>query len=43
MPDATVSVSDVLDTSSAPRCRSYAEVTELRSRDPGAIGRALDR
>jgi DhnA family fructose-bisphosphate aldolase class Ia len=34
-------VSDVAATSSAPRCRSYAEISELRSRDPGAIGRAL--
>jgi DhnA family fructose-bisphosphate aldolase class Ia len=31
----------VLDTSSTPRCRSYAEITELRSSDPGAIGQAL--
>jgi DhnA family fructose-bisphosphate aldolase class Ia len=41
VPDLTTSVSDVLDTAAAPRCRSYAEITELRSRDPGAIGRAL--
>ena len=41
MPDTTASVSDVLAISSAPRCRSYAEISELRSRDPGAIGRAL--
>jgi DhnA family fructose-bisphosphate aldolase class Ia len=40
VPDTTT-VSDVLDTSPAPLCRSYAEITELRSRDPGAIGRAL--
>jgi DhnA family fructose-bisphosphate aldolase class Ia len=30
---------DLLDN--APLCRSYAEVTDLRSRDPEAIGRAL--
>jgi len=28
-------------TTTAPRCATYAEVTELRSRDPWAIGRAL--
>jgi DhnA family fructose-bisphosphate aldolase class Ia len=31
----------VLDTSSTPRCRNYAEITELRSHDPAAIGQAL--
>jgi DhnA family fructose-bisphosphate aldolase class Ia len=40
VPDITT-VSDVLDSSPAPLCRSYAEITELRSRDPGAISRAL--
>jgi hypothetical protein len=30
----------VLDTP-APRCFSYADITELRSRDPWAVGRAL--
>jgi DhnA family fructose-bisphosphate aldolase class Ia len=41
VPDITTTVSDVLDSSPAPLCRSYAEITELRGRDPGAIGRAL--
>jgi DhnA family fructose-bisphosphate aldolase class Ia len=41
VPETTTSVSDILGTSPAPRCRSYAEITELRSRDPGAIRRAL--
>ena len=46
MPDTAASVSDVpvsevVDASPAPRCGSYAEITELRSRDPAAIGRAL--
>jgi DhnA family fructose-bisphosphate aldolase class Ia len=40
VPDTTA-LSDVLDATPAPRCRSYAEITELRSRDPAAIGRAL--
>jgi hypothetical protein len=40
VPDTTT-LPDVLETSPAPRCRSYAEITELRSRDPRAIGRAL--
>jgi hypothetical protein len=31
----------VLDAPSAPACSSYAEITELRSRDPWAVGRAL--
>ena len=30
-----------LQTAQAPRCSTYAEVTELRARDPRAIGRAL--
>jgi DhnA family fructose-bisphosphate aldolase class Ia len=41
VPDAALSVPDVLGTSSTPRCRTYGEITELRSRDPGAIGLAL--
>jgi DhnA family fructose-bisphosphate aldolase class Ia len=41
VPDTAASVSDVLDASPAPRCGTYAEITELRSRDPAAIGRAL--
>jgi DhnA family fructose-bisphosphate aldolase class Ia len=36
VPDPT----DVLDVA-APWCRDYAEITELRSRDPDAVGRAL--
>jgi DhnA family fructose-bisphosphate aldolase class Ia len=31
----------VLDAPAAPTCSSYAEVTDLRSRDPWAVGRAL--
>jgi hypothetical protein len=31
----------VLDARPAPMCAGYADVTELRSRDPWAIGRAL--
>jgi hypothetical protein len=31
----------VLDAPAAPTCSSYAEITELRSRDPWAVGRAL--
>jgi hypothetical protein len=34
-------VSDVLDAAPPPVCTSYAEITELRSRDPGAIARVL--
>jgi DhnA family fructose-bisphosphate aldolase class Ia len=41
VPDAALSVPDVLGASSTPRCRTYGEITELRSRDPGAIGLAL--
>ena len=41
MPDSTGAGSGVLDTSAAPRCRSYAEITELRGRDPAAIARTL--
>jgi DhnA family fructose-bisphosphate aldolase class Ia len=37
--DAALSGTDVLGP--PPLCRSYAEVTDLRSRDPWAIGRAL--
>jgi DhnA family fructose-bisphosphate aldolase class Ia len=37
--DTDLSPGDLL--TSAPLCRSYADVTELRSRDPLAIGRAL--
>jgi DhnA family fructose-bisphosphate aldolase class Ia len=37
--DAVLSGTDVLGPPSL--CRSYAEVTDLRSRDPWAIGRAL--
>jgi DhnA family fructose-bisphosphate aldolase class Ia len=40
VPDTTTAP-DLLDTSAAPPCRSYAEITELRSRDPDAIRRAL--
>jgi DhnA family fructose-bisphosphate aldolase class Ia len=29
------------DVVPAPRCRTYAEITEVRSRDPWAVGRAL--
>jgi DhnA family fructose-bisphosphate aldolase class Ia len=32
---------DVLDVQSAPMCTDYTQITELRSRDPWAIGRAL--
>jgi hypothetical protein len=32
---------DVLDAPQAPMCADYAQITELRSRDPRAIGRAL--
>jgi hypothetical protein len=39
--DTAVPVADTLDTAPAPRCRSYAEITELRGRDPAAVGRAL--
>ncbi|WP_299950709.1 deoxyribose-phosphate aldolase [uncultured Modestobacter sp.] len=38
MPDATLTLPDAAP---APRCSTYAEVTELRSRDPWAVGRAL--
>jgi hypothetical protein len=31
----------VLDARPAPLCAGYAEITELRSRDPWAVGRAL--
>jgi hypothetical protein len=41
MADTAAPVADTLDTAPAPRCRSYAEITELRGRDPAAIGRAL--
>jgi DhnA family fructose-bisphosphate aldolase class Ia len=40
VPEPTATVPDALGTT-APRCRTYAEITELRSRDPGAVGRAL--
>jgi hypothetical protein len=42
--DTALSGTDVsldVSTDPAPLCRSYAEVTELRGRDPWAIGRAL--
>jgi len=39
VPDTAVY--DALGTQAVPRCRSYAQITELRSRDPRAIGRAL--
>ncbi|MGK5111411.1 class I fructose-bisphosphate aldolase [Geodermatophilus sp. CPCC 205506] len=39
MSDTVLSPADVLAPS--PACRTYAEVTELRSREPEAIGRAL--
>jgi hypothetical protein len=32
---------DVLDAPTAPMCTDYAQITELRSRDPWAVGRAL--
>jgi hypothetical protein len=38
--DTALSGSDVL-ASPPPMCRNHAEVTELRSRDPQAVGRAL--
>jgi hypothetical protein len=38
--DTALSGSDVL-ASPPPMCRDHAEVTELRSRDPQAVGRAL--
>jgi hypothetical protein len=41
VPDTAVSTPDLVDTTPAPLCTTYAEVTELRSRDPEAIGRAL--
>jgi hypothetical protein len=37
--DTALSSTEVL--AHPPTCTSYAEITELRSRDPGAIGRAL--
>jgi len=37
--DTAVSSTEVLDR--PPMCTTYAEITELRSRDPRAIGRAL--
>jgi hypothetical protein len=37
--DTALSSTEVL--AHPPICTSYAEITELRSRDPGAIGRAL--
>jgi hypothetical protein len=37
--DTTLSLPEV--DVPAPRCRSYAEITELRSRDPWAVARAL--
>jgi DhnA family fructose-bisphosphate aldolase class Ia len=37
--DTAVSSTEVLDR--PPMCTTYAEITELRSRDPWAIGRAL--
>jgi DhnA family fructose-bisphosphate aldolase class Ia len=40
-PVSTTGPAAVLDTPPAPLCRTYPEVTELRSRDPRAIGRAL--
>jgi hypothetical protein len=39
--DTAARVADPLDAAPAPRCRTYAEITELRGRDPGAIARAL--
>jgi hypothetical protein len=39
--DTAAHVADTLDAAPAPRCRTYAEITELRGRDPAAIGRAL--
>ena len=39
MSDTAVSSTEVLDR--PPMCTTYAEITELRSRDPWAIGRAL--
>jgi DhnA family fructose-bisphosphate aldolase class Ia len=42
--DIALSGTDVsldVSTAPAPLCRSYAEVTDLRSRDPWAVGRAL--
>jgi hypothetical protein len=39
--DTAVPVADTLDTAPALRSRSYAEITELRGRDPAAVGRAL--
>jgi len=41
VPESTGAGPGVLDTSAAPRCRSYAEITELRGRDPGAIALSL--
>ncbi|MCW2575170.1 MAG: hypothetical protein JWR66_1200, partial [Modestobacter sp.] len=44
MSDVALSGTDVsfdVSTAPAPLCRSYAEVTDLRSRDPWAVGRAL--
>ncbi len=40
MPD-TLGDAGVLDVRTAPLCAGYAEITELRSRDPQAVGRAL--
>jgi hypothetical protein len=39
VPEVAVSPAESLRP--APTCRTYAEVTELRSRDPWAVGRAL--
>ena len=38
MSDTTLTLPDVAPP---PRCATYAEITELRSRDPWAVGRAL--
>jgi DhnA family fructose-bisphosphate aldolase class Ia len=40
VPD-TLGDAGVLDVRTAPLCAGYAEITELRSRDPQAVGRAL--
>ncbi|MGY1710453.1 class I fructose-bisphosphate aldolase [Geodermatophilus sp. SYSU D00758] len=39
MSDTALTLDEV--AAPVPRCRTYAEITELRSRDPWAVGRAL--
>jgi DhnA family fructose-bisphosphate aldolase class Ia len=41
VPETTTAPASAILDEVAPRCRTYAEITELRSRTPGEIGRAL--